>query len=82
MEEIETLEFTYDQPFHMSQRHSKLSINQRKPSGKCSNGKLRTSTLVNDVTLRSIANFVSALSNVRMLIMLEILRYLICLRFL
>ena len=34
MEEIERLEFTYDQPFHMSQRHSKLSINQRKPSGK------------------------------------------------
>ena len=34
MEERETLEFTYDQPFHMSQRHSKLSINQRKPSGK------------------------------------------------
>ena len=49
---------------------------------KCSNGKLRTSTLVNDVTLRSIANFVSALSNVRMLIMLKMLRYLICLRFL
>ena len=34
MEEREALEFTYDQPFHMSQRHSKLSINQRKPSGK------------------------------------------------
>ena len=50
--------------------------------GKCSNGKLRTSTLVNNGTLRSIADFESALSNVKTLIMLKRLRYLICLRFL
>ena len=50
--------------------------------GKCSNGKLRTSTLVNDGTLRSIADFASALSNVKMLITLKMLRHLICLRFL
>ena len=50
--------------------------------GICSNGKLYTSTLVNDGTLRNIANFTSALSNVKMLIMLKMLRYLICLRFL
>ena len=49
---------------------------------KCSNGKLGTSTLVNDGTLRSIADFASALSNVKMLIMLKILSCLICLRFL
>ena len=38
---------------------------------KCSNGKLRTSTLINYGTLRSIADFASALSNVKMLIMLK-----------
>ena len=47
--------------------------------GKCSNGKLRTSTLVNDGTLTSISDFASALSNVKMLIMLKMLWYLICL---
>ena len=31
--------------------------------GKCSNEKLRTSVLINDGTLRSIADFASALSN-------------------
>ena len=50
--------------------------------GKYSNGKLRTSALVNDGTLRSIADFASALSNLKMLIMLKMLRHLICLRFL
>ena len=50
--------------------------------GKYSNGKLRTSTLVNDGTLRSIADFASALSNVKVLRMLRMLRYLICFRFL
>ena len=64
-----------------------LLTKQRKCSnvnhlGKCSNGKLRTSTLVNDGTLRSIVDFASALSNAKMLIMLKMLRYLICLRFL
>ena len=34
MEEIETLEFTYDRPFHTLQRHSMLSVNQTEPSGK------------------------------------------------
>ena len=33
-EETETLEFTYDRPFHTSQRHRKLSINQTESSGK------------------------------------------------
>ena len=32
--------------------------------GKCSNGKLRTGTLVNDVTLRSTVNFTSTLGSV------------------
>ena len=50
--------------------------------GKCSNEKLRTSTLVNDGTLRSIADFASALSNVKTLVMLKMLRYLTRLRFL
>ena len=49
---------------------------------KCSNGKLGTSTLVNDRTLRSIADFASAFSNIKTLIMLKILSCLICLRFL
>ena len=49
---------------------------------KCSNGKLRTSNLVNDGTLRSIADFSSAISNVKMLLILKMLRYLIFLRFL
>ena len=50
--------------------------------GKSSNGKLRTSTLVNDGTLRIVAQFASALSNVKMLKMLRMIRYLLCLRFL
>ena len=50
--------------------------------GRCSNGKLLTSTLVNDGTLRSTADFASALSNVKMLIIKEMLKYLICSRFL
>ena len=47
--------------------------------GKCNNGKLRTSTLVNDGILRRTVDFASALSNVKMLIMLKMLKYLICL---
>ena len=50
--------------------------------GKCSNRKLNTSTLLNDGTLRSTANFASALSNVKMLIMLKMLKYLIWSHFL
>ena len=57
-------------------------LTKQNPLGKCSNGKLRTSTLVNDGTLRSVAQSASALSNVKMLIMLKMLRYLLCLRFL
>ena len=34
IEETETLAFTYDRPFHTSQRHSKLSMNQTEPFGK------------------------------------------------
>ena len=49
---------------------------------KFSSGKLGTSTLVNEETVSSIGDFTSALSNVKMLIMLKMLRYLICLRFL
>ena len=49
--------------------------------GKCRNGGLRTSSLVNDGTLRNIVDSASALSNVMMLIMLKMLAYLICLRF-
>ena len=37
--------------------------------GICSNGQLHTSTLVNDGILRSIPDFVSALSKVKILIM-------------
>ena len=43
---------------------------------KSSNGKLRTLTLVNVRALRRVADFASALSNVKMLIMLKILRSL------
>ena len=49
--------------------------------GKFSKGKLRTSTLVNDGNFRSIADFASALCNVKMLIIFKMLRYLICLHF-
>ena len=34
IEETQTLEFTYDRPFHTLQRQSKLSINQTESSGK------------------------------------------------
>ena len=43
--------FTYNRPFHTSQRHSKLSMNHLKiwkHLGKCTNGKLPNSSLVND----------------------------------
>ena len=50
--------------------------------GKCSNGKLHISTLVNDGSLRSTVDFASAPSNVKMLIMFKMLKYLICLCFL
>ena len=45
-------------------------------------GELLTSSLVNDGILRSIADFASVPSNVKMLIMLKMFEYLICLRFL
>ena len=67
MEETETFSFVYDRPFHMLQRHSKLSMNHLgiwKHLGKFSNGILPISSLVNDRTLRSTADFASALSNV------------------
>ena len=52
-------------------------LTKQKHLGKCSNGKLRASTfLVNDGTLRSIADFASVLINVKMLIKLKMLRYL------
>ena len=34
IEETETLAFTYDRLFHMSQIHIKLPMNQTEPSGK------------------------------------------------
>ena len=34
IEETQTLEFTYDRPFHTLQRQSKLSINQTELYGK------------------------------------------------
>ena len=47
--------------------------------GKCNIKKLCHSNLVNNGTLKSIADFASALSNVKMLIMFKMLKYLICL---
>ena len=55
-------------------------LTKQKHLGKYSNGKLRASTfLVNDGTLRSIADFTSVLINVKMLIKLKMLRYLVVL---
>ena len=42
-------------------------LTKQKHLGKCSNEKLRTSTLANDGTIRSIADFASTVSNVKML---------------
>ena len=84
IEEIETLAFTYDWPFHTSQRHSKLSMNHLgiwKHLGKNSNGELRNSTLVNDGTLRSTADFASALSNVNNVKISDLLEFLLMLFF-
>ena len=67
MEETETLAFINDRLFHRWQRHSKLSMNHLetwKHLVKLSNEVLPISTLVNDRTLRSTADFASALSNV------------------
>ena len=56
-----------------TRRKDKSSCPQIKHShvGKCSNGKLCTLSLDNDGTLRSTADFASALSNVKMLIMFK-----------
>ena len=48
---------------------------------KCSNGRLRTSTLINDGTLRSTADFLSALSNVNNVKMSDLLEFLVMLLF-
>ena len=45
--------------------------------GKSSNGKLRISTLVNDVTLRSTAEFASAFSNVNNIKMSDMLEFFV-----
>ena len=49
--------------------------------GKCSNGKLRTSTLVNNGTLRSTAGFSSALSNANNVKKSDLLEFLVMLLF-
>ena len=84
MEETEALAFTYDWPFHTSQRHSKLPMNHLgiwKHLGKRRNGIFRNSTLVNDGTLRSKADFTSALSNVNNVKISDLLEFLVMLLF-
>ena len=49
--------------------------------GKCSNGKLRTLTLVNDGTIKSTADFASALSNVTNVKISDLLKFLVMLLF-
>ena len=49
--------------------------------GKNSNGELRNSTLVNDGTLRSTADFASALSNVNNVKISDLLEFLLMLFF-
>ena len=68
IEETETLAFTYDLPFHTS-------------FGKISQRKLRTSTMVNDGTLRSTADFTSTLSNVNNVKISDLLEFLVLLFF-
>ena len=80
IEETETLAFTYDRPFHKSQRHSKLSMKQSH-LGNYNNAKLRTSTLVNEGTLRSKADFASALINVNNVKIYDLLEFLVMLLF-
>ena len=57
---------------------AKSALTKQNHLGKCSNGKLRTYVLG---THRSLANSASALSSVKLLIMLKTLIYLIGLRF-
>ena len=49
--------------------------------GKCSNGKLRTLTLANDGTLRSPADFASALSYINNVKISDLLEFLVMLLF-
>ena len=72
IEEIETLAFTYDQPFLFLQRHIKLPMNQTDPSKKMQPEKQRISTLINGGT--------SELQNYS--VMLKTIKYQIWLRFL
>ena len=75
IEETETLAFTYDWHFHSSQKLASCPWTKQSHLGKCSNGKLCNWTLVNDGTLRSTANFASALSNVNNVKILDLVEF-------
>ena len=76
VEETEALAFIYD-------RRDIASCPWPKQIhlGKCSNGKLHTSTLVNDETLRSTAYFRSPLSSVNNVKISDLLEFLLMLLF-
>ena len=73
--ETETLAFTYDRHFHLSQKLASCPWTKQSHLGKCSNGKLCNWTLVNDGSLRSTANFASALSNVNNVKILDLVEF-------
>ena len=75
IEETETLAFTYDRHFFSPQRLASCPWTKQSHLGKCSNGKLCNWTLVNDGTLRSTANFASALSNVNNVKILDLVEF-------
>ena len=77
IEETEALTFTYDRRFNTSQRHSKLSMNQTEPSGKVQQREIAYFALVNDGTLRTTADFASALSNVNNVKRSDLLAFLV-----
>ena len=60
-------------PFTCSKNVGGCPLTKENHLGKCSNGKLRTSSLINDGTLRNIADFASALNSIKILIMLKML---------
>ena len=77
IEEKKTLVFTYDRPFHMSQKHSKLSMNQTEPFGKIYQQEIAYFKLWFMTTLRSTADFASALSNVNNVKITDLFEFLV-----
>ena len=76
-EETETLAFTYMNLFTRPRDITSCPWTKQSHVGKCNSGKLNTSTLVNDGTIRSTADFTSALRNANNLKITDLFEFLV-----